>query len=154
MTIAPQTKDIAGLAMISVLLAFVACRKEAAITQEPGGPVLVLPDAMYNYEVPPMPAHFDNILLQIRESTPEDNPITDAGATLGRVLFYDRNLSANRTTSCGSCHHQDRGFADPRAASTGHTGCPRGVTPCTSSINSIRANTFGTSVHQPLKRRC
>jgi len=71
-----------------------------------------------------MPAHFDNILLQIWESTPDDNPVTDAGATLGRVLFYDRNLSANRTTSCGSCHHQNRGFADPVAASVGHTGQP------------------------------
>ena len=124
MTTAPRTRHIPGVAVLCVLLAFGACRKDAAITQEPGGPVLVLPGALYNYEVPPMPAHFDNILLQIWESTPADNPITDAGATLGRVLFYDRNLSANRTTSCGSCHHQENGFADPHAASAGHTGLP------------------------------
>ena len=27
------------------------------------------------------------------------NPITDKGATLGRVLFYDTNLSSNNTVS-------------------------------------------------------
>ena len=32
--------------------------------------------------------------------------------TLGRVLFYDRNLSANGNISCGTCHKQDKGFAD------------------------------------------
>ena len=46
------------------------------------------------------------------------NPITDAGATLGRVLFYDPRLSANDGTSCASCHRQSLGFADalPRSA--------------------------------------
>ena len=34
------------------------------------------------------------------------NAITDEGATLGRVLFYDKNLSSNNTISCSSCHKQ------------------------------------------------
>lgn len=34
----------------------------------------------------------------------ENNPLTDIGATLGRVLFYDKNLSVNNTVSCASCH--------------------------------------------------
>ena len=38
--------------------------------------------------------------------------ITDAGATLGRVLFYDRILSIDNTVSCGSCHHQTLAFSD------------------------------------------
>lgn len=33
-------------------------------------------------------------------------------ATLGRVLFYDKNLSIDRNVSCGSCHHADHAFAD------------------------------------------
>ena len=37
-----------------------------------------------------------------KDLTPVDNPITDAGATLGRVLFYDKKLSADNTISCGS----------------------------------------------------
>ncbi|MFN7912675.1 MAG: cytochrome-c peroxidase [Bacteroidota bacterium] len=33
-------------------------------------------------------------------------------ATLGRVLFFDKKLSQNNTTSCGSCHKQEFAFAD------------------------------------------
>jgi cytochrome c peroxidase len=50
------------------------------------------------------------------------NPQTDAGATLGRVLFYDKKLSLTNTISCGSCHHQSRGFADAGATSEGFKG--------------------------------
>jgi cytochrome c peroxidase len=38
--------------------------------------------------------------------------VNDALPTLGRVLFYDRNLSINNDMSCGSCHKQANGFAD------------------------------------------
>ena len=33
-------------------------------------------------------------------------------ATLGRVLFYDKKLSADETISCASCHKQELAFAD------------------------------------------
>ncbi len=32
-------------------------------------------------------------------------------ATLGRVLFYDQQLSANNAVACGSCHKQEFAFA-------------------------------------------
>ena len=44
------------------------------------------------------------------------------GATLGRVLFYDRSLSANGSVSCSSCHSQSTGFSDERRFSTGFEG--------------------------------
>lgn len=47
------------------------------------------------------------------------NPLTNEGATLGRVLFYDGHLSKNNLISCGSCHIQSKGFADPNQFSTG-----------------------------------
>jgi cytochrome c peroxidase len=47
-------------------------------------------------------------------------PLTNEVATLGRVLFYDENLSRNNRISCGSCHVQSKGFADPAQFSTGH----------------------------------
>lgn len=50
------------------------------------------------------------------------NPITDKGATLGRILFYDTNLSSNNTISCSSCHIQASGFGDIAIASTGVNG--------------------------------
>ncbi|MEQ3661892.1 MAG: cytochrome-c peroxidase [Flavobacterium sp.] len=50
------------------------------------------------------------------------NPITDKGATLGRVLFYDTNLSSNNTTSCATCHKQAIAFTDADIASSGANG--------------------------------
>ncbi len=40
-------------------------------------------------------------------------------ATLGRVLFYDKNLSEDKTISCASCHKQEIGFSDDLAFSDG-----------------------------------
>ena len=40
-------------------------------------------------------------------------------ATLGRVLFYDKNLSADKSVSCASCHDQSKAFSDDVAFSTG-----------------------------------
>lgn len=51
-----------------------------------------------------------------------NNPITDKGATLGRVLFYDKNLSINNTKSCASCHQQQFAFSDTAVASAGVNG--------------------------------
>ena len=34
--------------------------------------------------------------------------------TLGEVLFFDKNLSHNRTQSCATCHNPNSGFADDR----------------------------------------
>jgi cytochrome c peroxidase len=50
------------------------------------------------------------------------NSITDKGATLGRVLFYDTNLSSNNTVSCSSCHMQSNSFGDVAIASDGVNG--------------------------------
>ena len=57
-----------------------------------------------------------------RDNTPADNPITDLGATLGRVLFYDTRLSTNNMISCASCHQQENAFGDFAVASTGVNG--------------------------------
>ena len=56
------------------------------------------------------------------DNTPASNRVTNEGATLGRVLFYDKTLSANGTISCSSCHLQEHGFTDPRPLSTGFEG--------------------------------
>ena len=50
------------------------------------------------------------------------NPINDKGATLGRILFYDKNLSSNNTISCASCHQQANAFSDTNVASVGVNG--------------------------------
>ncbi|MDB4537385.1 hypothetical protein N9230_02090 [Akkermansiaceae bacterium] len=48
--------------------------------------------------------------------------LTDEGATLGRVLFYDKKLSTTNTVSCASCHRQESGFSDSAAKSVGVGG--------------------------------
>lgn len=50
------------------------------------------------------------------------NPISNKGATLGRVLFYDKKMSVNNSISCSSCHKQDLAFGDNSVASTGVNG--------------------------------
>lgn len=55
-------------------------------------------------------------------NTPFDNPVTDEGAALGRLLFYDVDLSQNGTVSCGSCHKAEFGFSDDRVLSEGFDG--------------------------------
>ena len=57
-----------------------------------------------------------------RDNTPPGNAISDAGATLGRVLFYDVNLSANNTVACAHCHKQEFAFGDNRVRSEGLNG--------------------------------
>jgi len=47
------------------------------------------------------------------------NAISDAKATVGRVLFYDKNLSIDNTISCASCHKQAFAFGDTAIASKG-----------------------------------
>jgi cytochrome c peroxidase len=82
---------------------------------------LNLPDSPVRY-VDELPAHFQTPAAKAFDDTPGDNPLTDAGALLGRVLFYDTRLSASGTVSCGSCHQQRHAFADPRRFSRGHAG--------------------------------
>jgi cytochrome c peroxidase len=79
---------------------------------------LKLPATSYRYANAELPAYFQQS-EENRDNTPLDNPLTDDGAMLGRVLFYDTRLSANNTTSCGSCHVQAHAFADPKPASKG-----------------------------------
>ncbi|MBP6180985.1 cytochrome c peroxidase [Flavobacterium sp.] len=58
----------------------------------------------------------------ITKDNTNGNSITDKGATLGRVLFYDKKLSSNNTISCSSCHIQANAFGDITVASDGING--------------------------------
>lgn len=55
---------------------------------------------------------------------PEDNPMTEQGVELGRMLFYEKRLSANNSKSCASCHQQEKAFTDGRTLAVGITGEP------------------------------
>ena len=93
----------------------------------------VLPEVSYNYSALELPqgvhqaSAFNNFIFPEGSIDPDffENifmQITDEEATLARVLFYDKNLSLNNSISCGSCHHQNKAFADGQAASLGFEG--------------------------------
>ncbi len=86
--------------------------------------VPVLPATAFDYSVE-FPSSFqDDPLLSLLSGFVgnNNNPTTDEGATLGRVLFYDKKLSENQTKSCASCHHQENAFTDPLKLSEGFEG--------------------------------
>ncbi len=72
-------------------------------------------NSLYNYANQAVPSY-------ITKFNGTTNPITDKGATLGRVLFYDKKLSSNNTVACASCHQQQFAFSDQAIASTGVNG--------------------------------
>ncbi len=45
---------------------------------------------------------------------PPENPVTPAKAVLGKVLFWDEQLSSDNTVSCGTCHRPAQGGGDLR----------------------------------------
>ena len=83
---------------------------------------LRLPTPPFHYANQELPRHCQAAAARRFDNTPPDNPVTDAGATLGRVLFYDTRLSANDTVSCSTCHVQKHAFDDPSRFSRGFKG--------------------------------
>ena len=113
-----MTRNLCGFLLALVFVMNAAALSSARIATKS---TLKLPATPYRYANVELPAHFKQSAAS-HDNTPPDNPLTDDGATLGRVLFYDTRLSANNTTSCGSCHLQAHAFADPKPSSKGFHG--------------------------------
>lgn len=96
-----------SIIIISYSLLLLACQKDVPSPQKR---LPELPEQTFSYDTPPTTSFF----VPFGDST-IDNDV----ATLGRVLFYDTQLSHNNSVSCGSCHQQINGFADPRNFSVG-----------------------------------
>ncbi|HKU41017.1 MAG TPA: cytochrome c peroxidase [Polyangiales bacterium] len=47
---------------------------------------------------------------------PPENPHSDDKALLGKILFWEEQLSADGSTACGTCHQGRAGGSDPRSA--------------------------------------
>lgn len=103
------------------------CQKNAEPfpTEGMGSPTVLLPSlpsTPFSYSELSYPEHWLNDPALQLFST--GGSISDAGATLGRVLFYDPTLSADGTVSCGSCHIQSKAFGDETSRSIGISGQP------------------------------
>jgi cytochrome c peroxidase len=109
--------------IIGVVVLLVACSKadNAPATQTVYAAVATAFGAqidlnnLANYAAQPKPAY-------ITKDNTGNNPITNAKATLGRVLFYDKKLSIDNTISCASCHKQAFAFSDTALISVGVAG--------------------------------
>ena len=64
----------------------------------------------------PVPLFSDEV---IRSFTPPDNPITDAKAKLGDMIFDEKRVSADDSVACNTCHSPRNGFTTHTAASRG-----------------------------------
>lgn len=119
--------------LVVAVFFFQYCTKDAATTNNTTTQP-VLPNTVFSYVIN-YPNHIQSSLA-LNDNTPNYNPLTNDGATLGRVLFYDKQLSKNNTISCASCHKQTEAFDDDIALSKGFNG---GFTPRNSmSILNLR----------------
>ncbi len=59
---------------------------------------------------------------------PKENPYAADKALLGKILFWEEQLSSHDTHACGTCHRAAAGGSDPRAAAGGPLGAgPNGI---------------------------
>ncbi len=80
---------------LALVLAFLAASSAGALAQGPPPP-------------PPPP-------LGPPPPPPVGNPSTNAKTALGRMLFWDEQLSSTKTMACATCHIPEKGGSDPRS---------------------------------------
>jgi cytochrome c peroxidase len=98
-------------------------RERAALREAFGGvDVPMLPPRPDDYTSLRLPKHVDAAEFAQGDNSTAQNVLTNEGAALGRVLFYDTQLSRNNTVSCAACHDQRAGFSDPKPFSVGFEG--------------------------------
>lgn len=96
-----SVNTIVPLIFFSCLFVILSCSKEDSVVKKD----FAFKKLDFNYSENDLEEEFNNEI-----------------AKLGRVLFYDKELSLNATVSCGSCHKQEFSFADNIAKSEGFLG--------------------------------
>jgi len=64
-----------------------------------------------------MPTTFDALKAEVDDP---NNPLSVAKVRLGKQLFFDANLSKDRTLSCASCHDITKGGEDGKPTAVGY----------------------------------
>lgn len=107
-------RGIKGLFILSVGVLIVACKKDPPV--EP---------YVAEYDNTPYNLKYENNTLPV-PNLPADNPLTVEKVELGRMLFYEKQLSKDGSMACATCHLQGDGFSDPDQFSIGVDGLPGG----------------------------
>ena len=106
------------IAIAAVCIIFTSCKKddktEVTVSYYPQDEFAMMSEYL---DLPEEPLEY---ILDFPEYYNTDRTTYDKDlATLGRVLFYDKNLSEDRKISCASCHKQELAFSDNVALSDG-----------------------------------
>ncbi len=96
-------------AAVLISLVFVSCGDKSKVVEQPAKPVGTPISIQTPLGLPPVPI-------------PADNPPTEDMIALGRMLYYDKHLSADDTVACSNCHNPDLYFTDGRPVSLGVGG--------------------------------
>lgn len=107
-----------ALVVVAIATTVVACSKDDDVAGESALPTIagLYDNTPYNLQYGTLPT----------PSIPSDNPLTIQGVELGRMLFYDKQLSGDGTLACAGCHVQEHGFSDTARFSIGILGFPGG----------------------------
>lgn len=97
----------------SIVAVLVAACAEGAPDWKTGNPVVALP-------TPPV-GIADNVSWKALEEQ-QGLKVTPEKVRLGRMLFFDKRLSADHTVSCATCHQPAHAFSEPTPTSTGIRG--------------------------------
>jgi len=92
---------------ITILALACGCKED-----EPDAPVVSYDPTPYQLDYGYFPEPF----------LPPDNPLTEQGVHLGKMLFYEPLLSKNNIQTCNSCHNQNNFFSDTAQFSIGVNG--------------------------------
>jgi cytochrome c peroxidase len=146
-----KSSSLAGILLLAAMFTM-SCTSQ--FVKDKNAIELSLPEQLLDYQNT-LPDNF----FAFNDNTPADNQITNAGATLGRVLFYDGALSFNNSVSCATCHKQNLAFADNKAGSIGFEGrtTPRNTPPImnmrfsNSFFWDMRTTNLETQVLQPVE---
>lgn len=97
-------KIIIVFCIVTIAIIVHSCKKDPPTTEEP--------DTPYTLDIGSFPS----------PTIASDNPLTREGVKLGRMLFYDKQLSRTNTQACASCHMQQFAFNDTAKFSKGVNG--------------------------------
>ncbi len=92
----------------AILILGIACKSDDEVVTEEV-PIVVKDETPYLLKIGGFPS----------PDLPVDNPLTEQGVQLGKMLFYETLLSKDDSQSCASCHRQDDGFSDSTRFSIG-----------------------------------
>lgn len=82
---------------------------------------------------------------------PAENPLTAEKAVLGKILFWDQQLSTDNTVACGTCHSPADGGMDPvLAAHPGADGVFGNADDLNGSFGVARRDVSGLLISDPV----